>query len=298
MEADYQVEKKNNELVKKEAEVLKQKSERNIFFIIALAAALILITGSFFYNRIHKTNAQLKEKNSQINEQKNELQTLNHVKDRLFSIISHDLRNPLTTLRSYLSLADNDSLAPDKKMQFKLQTMNAVINTSDMLDNLLAWANVQIKNTKVAITPINITNCVEDTVHSVQGQALQKGITIHQQIEASTALGDYDILCIALRNLVTNAIKYSDAQKNIYIKSSKENSGLILSVRDEGIGMTPEQITQIRSSENSSTPGTLGEKGSGLGLFLVRELLQKINAELRIESKPGEGSSFMIAIPS
>lgn len=298
LEADYQLEKKNIEIVKKEAELVKQKSQRNLFIIIALAAALILAAGSYFYTRIRKTNKELTEKNIQINEQKNELQTLNQVKDRLFSIISHDLRNPLVTLRSYLSLADNDALAPEKKLQFKLQTMNAVINTSDMLDNLLAWANVQIKDTNVAITPINITDCIWDTVHSVQAQALQKEITIHQQIEASTALGDYDIVVIALRNLITNAIKYSDAKKDIYISASQQNGHVVLTVKDEGIGLNPEQITKILSNENTSTAGTQGEKGSGLGLFLVKELLQKINAELKIESEPGKGSRFMIVMQS
>ena len=296
MEADYQVEKKNNEIVKKDAEVVKQKSQRNVFLIISIAAVLLLTAGIFLYNRIHKTNTQLNEKNRLISEQRNELQKLNQVKDRLFSIISHDLRNPLITLRSYLSLADNDSIAPEKKMQFKLQTMNAVINSGDMLDNLLAWANVQIKNTQAAITVINLEDCVWDTVHHTEAQASQKGISIHQQIEAHTALGDYDIVSIALRNLVTNAIKYSDANKSIYILSAKENDRVTLTVKDEGIGLSKEQIASILSNKNASTSGTQGEKGSGLGLFLVKELLQKINAELKIESQEGAGSSFTIVL--
>jgi signal transduction histidine kinase len=296
LEADYQLEKKNIELVKQEAELVKQKSQRNIFIIIALAAAMIIAAGSFFYSRIRRNNKALTEKNILISEQKNELQTLNHVKDRLFSIISHDLRNPLATLRSYLSLADNDALAPEKKLQFKIQTMNAVINTGDMLDNLLAWANVQIKNTNPPIVPINIADCVWDTVHHAEAQAFQKQITIVQEVNAATALGDYDIISIALRNLVTNAIKYSDAGKSIYIISSAAGERVTLTVKDEGTGLTTRQIEQILSNENSSTAGTQGEKGSGLGLFLVKELLQKINAQLKIESEVGKGSSFSIVM--
>ena len=123
---------------------------------------------------------------------------------------------------------------------------------------------------------------------------MQKKIVIHQHIEATTALGDYDIVAIALRNLVTNAIKYSEPGKIIYLLSSKENERVRLTVKDEGIGLTREQIAGILSEKNISTAGTQGEKGSGLGLFLVRELLQKINADLEIESEPGKGSSFMI----
>ena len=165
-----------------------------------------------------------------------------------------------------------------------------------MLDNLLAWANVQIKNTSPGIVPIKLSDCVWDTVHHTEAQAFQKGIRIEQQLQVETALGDYDIVSIALRNLVTNAIKYSAPNKNIHLISLKENGKVFLTVKDEGIGLTQEQIAGILSNENSSTAGTQGEKGSGLGLFLVRELLQKINAELKIESKPGHGSSFTIVL--
>lgn len=298
LEADYQVEKKNAEIGKKNAEVIKQTSQRNIFIIIAVAAALLLATLAIFYNRIRKNNTELKEKNIQISDQRNELQTLNHVKDRLFSIISHDLRNPLATLKSYLSLADNDNIVAEKKQQFKLQTMNAVLNTSDMLDNLLAWANVQIKNTKATIVPVSIEDCVWDTVHSVQAQAMQKEITVHQDIEAKTALGDYDILSIALRNIATNAIKYSNKGSNIYIRSAKKDGKVMISIQDEGIGMSAEQVNEIMNDQTGSTQGTQGEKGSGLGLFLVKELLQKTNAQLQVESTAGNGSTFIVILPA
>jgi signal transduction histidine kinase len=296
LEADYQVEKKNIELVRKDAEVVKQKSQRNIFIILTIAAAAILIGLVFFYNKIRKANNNLEEKNSQINQQKNELQTLNQVKDRLFSIISHDLRNPLATLKSYLSLADNDSLAPEKKLQFKLQTMNAVTNTSEMLDNLLAWANVQIKNTRATIVPISIEDLVWDTVQTLTLQATQKDIRIEQQLNVSKALGDYDILSIALRNITTNAIKYSNKGKRIQLNAERRGEDVVLSVHDEGIGMTAQQIDEILNDQTSSTQGTQNEKGSGLGLFLVKELLQKMNASLTIESTPGMGSTFNIIL--
>lgn len=296
LEADYQVEKKNIELVRKDAEVVKQKSQRNIFITLTIAAAAILIGLVFFYNKIKKANNDLEEKNSQINQQKNELQTLNQVKDRLFSIISHDLRNPLATLKSYLSLSDNDTLAPEKKLQFKLQTMNAVINTSEMLDNLLAWANVQIKNTRATIVPISIEDLVWDTVQTVTPQATQKDIRIEQHLSVSTALGDYDILSIALRNITTNAIKYSNKGKSIQLNAERRGEDVVLSVHDEGIGMTTQQIDEILNDQTSSTQGTQNEKGSGLGLFLVKELLQKMNASLTIESTPGMGSTFNIIL--
>jgi signal transduction histidine kinase len=297
LEADYNIEKKNIELVKKESDVEKQKSQRNIFIIIALSAVLLLAGLAFFYSRIKNKNKLLQEKNIQINKQKEELQTLNNVKDRLFSIISHDLRNPLITLRSYLTLSDSAGITEDKKQQFKKQTMQAVAQTSDMLDNLLVWANLQIKNTSASITPVDINECVLDVINEVQAQAQQKQITIYKNIEAATALGDNNILNIALRNLLTNAIKYSSEHKSIYINAVKKGNRILLSVKDEGIGMTVAQLKDLQTNQTESTKGTLGEKGSGLGIFLVKELLQKTNSELLIETEEDKGSKFIISLP-
>jgi signal transduction histidine kinase len=108
----------------------------------------------------------------------------------------------------------------NRPLMFKLQTMNAVMHTSDMLDNLLAWANVQIKNTQANIVPVSITDCVLDAVSNVQAQAQQKQLTIQQHIDATVALSDYDILSIALRNLLTNAIKFSPVNKLVTVSSS------------------------------------------------------------------------------
>jgi len=122
-------------------------------------------------------------------------------------------------------------------------------------------------------------------------------LSIHQQINVAVALSDYGILSIALRNLLTNAIKFSAVNKPIYVTSTNNNGKVAITVRDEGIGLTEQQIAEILNRQNNSTNGTQGEKGSGLGLFLVMELLQKINAVLQIESEPDKGSSFTILLP-
>jgi two-component system, sensor histidine kinase and response regulator len=240
----------------------------------------------------------LQDKNTQINRQKDELQTLNHVKDRLFSIISHDLRNPLTTLKSYLSLADDPGLPAAQKEEFKKQTMLSVSQTSNMLDNLLTWANMQLKNTRPVITQINTEDCIDDATGAAAAQAAQKNITIHKKIDAETAIGEYHILEIALRNIITNAVKYSHPDSNIFISTRNTGQQVQVVVKDEGIGMSREQLNEILNNEAESTSGTAGEKGSGLGLFLVKELLQKIDAVLLIESEEGKGSSFIIQLPS
>ncbi|GAB2833645.1 tetratricopeptide repeat protein [Ferruginibacter profundus] len=296
LETDYQLEKKNISLVKQEAETTRQKSQRNIFIVIAIGAALLLAALGFFYRRIKQSNNLLQEKNIQINKQKDELQTLNHVKDRLFSIISHDLRNPLVTLNGYLSLAENTALPEEKKEKFRQQTQQAVSQTSNMLDNLLVWANMQIKNTKPVITHINVEDCIDDAIGAARAQAAQKNILIDKKINTPMAIADHNIIEIALRNIITNAVKYSQANGHITVSSFSDQLHTFIAVQDDGIGMSKDKIEELLHNEAESKAGTQGEKGSGLGLFLVKELLQKINAVLLIESEEGRGSNFIIQL--
>jgi len=268
LETDYQLERKNISLVKQETETAKQKNQRNIFIIVAIAAALLLLSLGFFYRRIKQNNVLLQEKNSQISKQKDELQTLNHVKDRLFSVISHDLRNPLVTLKTYLSLADNPSLSDEKKENFKSQTQQAVSQTSNMLDNLLVWANMQIKNTRPSITNINLEDCIDDAIGAARAQALQKNIQIYKDIATAIATADNNILEIALRNILTNAVKYSHANSNITISSFSNNrQHTCIAVKDEGVGMSKSQMDELLHNETESTRGTQGEKAAASDYF-------------------------------
>ena len=296
LEADYKIEKKNIEIVKKEAEVEKGKNQRNLF--VSLAAGLLFLFGGlgFFYSRIRNKNNLLGVQNEKINIQKNELLTLNGVKDRLFSIISHDLRNPLVTLRSYLSLSDNPNISEEKKKNFKNQTVQAVVQTTDMLDNLLVWANMQIKNTVATKVPIQVEDFVLDVTDTLQAQAAQKNISILTNLQLQTIIGDKNILTIALRNLITNAIKYSHQNGQINITVQLENNQPCIKVKDDGVGITALQKESLLTNQNESTIGTQGEKGSGLGLFLVQELLTKANCTLQISSVVGVGSTFTIVI--
>ena len=298
LEADYNIEKKNIEIIKKDGEVQVQKDQKNLLLIISLAAALVVVVIVFFYNRIKNKNALLANQNVQINNQKNELQTLNSVKDRLFSIISHDLRNPLISLRSYFSLTDNPNLSDEKKLAYKNQTLSAVTQTTSLLDNLLVWANMQIKETKPQIKIVNVEDAVLDARDDVNAQAIQKKIIIQKNLEATTALGDQNIITIAVRNLLTNALKYSNENSTISINSFQNDKDINIDIADEGVGISAEKINLLLSNEADTTIGTSGEKGTGLGIFLVKELLQKINGELLIKSVVGEGSVFTIKLPA
>ncbi|MGB5026424.1 MAG: tetratricopeptide repeat-containing sensor histidine kinase, partial [Saprospiraceae bacterium] len=294
LETDYQLEKKDKLITKKNLELIKQKNTRNLSFIFSAFALILLSSLYYYYRKLKLKNLDLELKNTLIENQKTELQQLNHIKDRLFGIISHDLRNPLITLRSYLMLSDNESISADKKILFKNQTMEAVNQTGDLLDNLLTWANLQLKNVETPLVPIALDECVADVVNILKVQAKQKEIEIIQRIQAIVFPSNSDVLSIVLRNLITNAIKFSKEKQAIILESNQNEQGIQLIVQDFGQGLSSEQIHAILSSTNDSTLGTKGEKGSGLDLFLVMQMLKKINAQLLIESQLGIGSKFIV----
>lgn len=294
LESEYQLNKKNIEVVKLDAAVTKQRNQRNIFIILVLASVTILVILIYSFRKLRFKNKLLEVKNGQIHQQNIQLADLNQVKDRLFGIISHDLRNPLNSLRTYLMMADNEQLPAEKKKAYRQQTYQTVLQTGHMLDNLLAWAKRQIRETGISIVPVDLNDCITDAIQSLQPQAQQKNVSIQYQNEPVMVAGDTEILIIAIRNLLTNATKYSQPGQSIALEILKQDKEVVLSVHDQGQGLTQEQINAILSMSYHSEQGTSGEKGSGLGLFLVRELLEDIHGRLSIRSEVGKGSSFSI----
>lgn len=289
LENEYQIEKKNALIAKQEAETVKSKNQRNIFIAIALSTLLLAVILGVSYRRIEK-------KNNQISQQKEELQQLNHVKDRLFAILSHDLRNPLTTLKAYFLMLSLPNLSTEKKEKYTNQTLQAVSSTSELIDNLLLWANAQLRNQEVNLTNISLRETIADVVALIKPQADAKNIEIVQQIAIENVISNQNILATILRNLLTNAIKFSRNDSGIMVSAYTHNNENYISIKDNGVGMSSDKIRTILQREISKSVGTSGEKGSGIGLFLVRELTKQINAELIIESQEGVGSRFIVKV--
>ena len=251
----------------------------------------------YHYRRIKHKNSQLANQNIQINTQKDELQNLNTVKDRLFSIISHDLRSPLSALKTYHIMSENDTMAIDKKEKYKTKTWQAINSMTDMLDNLLIWANAQIKGGSADIKSFSLRESVGDTISEVKAQSDKKNISIINKVDIDQVNTDNSIISIAVRNLLTNAIKFSNPGDTVIISSTVQNNKLMLSVEDNGIGMTPEKIQELNANDIESALGTAGEMGSGMGLFLIKELLDKIDGKLSVQSESGVYSRFTIEVP-
>lgn len=289
LENDYELEKKNALIAKQEAETIKSKNQRNVFIAIAISTLLLAFILGLFYRRIQK-------KNTQISQQKEELQQLNQVKDRLFAVLSHDLRNPLVTLKTYFLMLSNSNISAEKKEKYTAQTLKSVNYTSDLLDNLLAWANSQLKNNTVKFSNVNLEESIDDVIALIKPQAEQKQVEIEKKITVSSTQTNQLILETILRNLLTNAVKFSHEGGKVLVSTEQRNNHLFIRVSDEGIGMNQEKIQAILQSDVSKSIGTSGEKGSGIGLVLVKELTKQINAELIIESQEGLGSVFKIKL--
>lgn len=289
LEADFQIEKKNTELAQKEIEINESNYQRKIWGGIAIFLLILFGVLGYFYRKIQT-------KSQQISQQKEELQQLNHVKDRLFAVLSHDLRNPLATLKAYFSMLYLPTLSAEKREKYSQQTLQAVNSTSELMDNLLLWTNSQLKSREVNLTHVSLQETIENVVELVKPQAEQKHIEVVKKLEVLTAVSNQNILEIILRNFLTNAIKFSPNESKVVVSTYVKNTDTYICVRDSGIGMNQEKIQSILNNETSKSIGTSGEKGSGIGLLLVRELVQQINAKLIIESQEGVGSSFIVKV--
>lgn len=297
LEADYQLEKKNATLALQQAETARQKNLRNISVGIAFTVVLVLGALIVLYRRIRSKNKLLAEQNEQILEQKEALEKLNTVKDKMFSVISHDLRNPIQTLKTYFALTKQKQLSPEKQTRYQDQMEQSVIQTSTMMDNLLVWAQMQLSNKPPQVFPIDTADAIKNALAEVAAQAQLKEIIFEEDITEINALANKSILEIAIRNLLTNAIKFSKGNSSIRVTNSSENDKVIISIQDFGVGMDAMQIAQLQDKSMESQAGTQGEKGSGMGLMLVVQLLQQINARLDLQSSPGKGSIFAIILP-
>jgi signal transduction histidine kinase len=155
---------------------------------------------------------------------------------------------------------------------------------------------MQVRKTAPAISFIDLNECIDDSLNAVQAQAEQKEITFVKNIDVAEASADEHIIELALRNLISNAVKFSPNGSNIEISTYVMDNRPCIEVRDEGIGMTPTQLNNLLKNHADSHVGTKGEKGSGLGIFLVKALLEQIHATLHIESIEGAGSKFIIKL--
>jgi len=309
MQTQYETEKKEkeNELLKAKNQLSELKLEKEIesknqiviglvFSILLLIIIIILLRNRTIANRINKDiNIKLEESNKQ-------LQIINSTKDKFFSIIAHDLRSPLGAILSFSKLIDNESKA-SKEIEL-IAEYNNLVNQSahklySLLENLLTWAKSQLGSISYIVVPCDLSDIVLDNIEVLKLKAKEKSIEITTKLDANIQVyADTNMLNTVIRNLLSNAIKFSFPKSTVTISHKIEGNMVSLSVQDQGVGISQAQQDKLFNIEsNESTLGTNKETGTGLGLILCKEFVEKNGGSIWIESEEGKGSIFTFTIP-
>lgn len=229
------------------------------------------------------------------------LKELNDTKNRLFSIIGHDLRGPIGSMRSFLEvLIDDPDYEDTHYLKESLKVLlSSTTTTFELLENLLLWAKSQQNEIVFQPEDTDLHQIVDMNMALVSEMAKKKEIFIHNQIpDPQLICMDKNMIMTVIRNLLTNAIKFTKSGGNIHLSLQEELSSFTVCIQDEGVGMAPEVVERLFNPKvNYSTPGTAGEKGSGLGLLICSDFIERHNGKIWVESEKGVGSTFKFSIP-
>jgi two-component system sensor histidine kinase/response regulator len=224
-----------------------------------------------------------------------------HVKDRLFSIIGHDLRGPIHTISHMMEMIKEKSLSEEENEYWIEKICETLVITSGLTENLLYWAKSQLDGIQANPANFNVRTVIDQNIALLKERAAEKKVLVTglDETEPETVYGDQTMVDIVIRNLVENAVKFSEAGDTVTIAAEKKESSTVITVKDNGKGIPEEAQSKIFNKFTSYTTfGTASEKGSGLGLLLWKELVERNNGTLWFESKAGIGSSFFFSIPS
>ena len=251
---------------------------------------------------IKKADLQIKQQRYELEAQRDELKKLNASKDRLFSIIAHDLKNPFQSIIGFSELLKEElgNLKMEQVEEYLSYIHDSSTSAYDLLYNLLEWARAQTRSIKVVTGQIGIRNLTGEIVALFCLQAKNKGIEMYNKLDPDLRVtADENMLHTILRNLVGNAIKYTFDGGTITIDNNMQEDKVAIHVTDTGLGMPDEKIKSLFSVEKGkSTEGTAGEKGTGLGLLVCHEYAELMNARIEVRSTTGEGSTFTLLLPA
>jgi signal transduction histidine kinase len=272
--------------------------------VVLTVASVILIKTNKKRKRVNEeletSNRRLHQMNSTVQEQNDELEQVNEIKNKLFAIIAHDLRGPLSSLQSLIYLVREHDLSQDEMAEITKTLERNLQENASMMDNLLAWAQAQMNGIKLNVRDFTLIQGIKSVTDQIQFQAEEKGIQIKMDVDSTIEVkADYDMVKLVVRNLVANAVKFSEMGDAILLKAfySKSEGMAEVHVIDEGTGIGIEDQSKLFSKGHFTKRGTDNEKGSGLGLMLCKEFIEGHGGSLWFESKPGEGTTFMFTVP-
>lgn len=305
----------------KERELTRQQKDKDLLYqqkahsqslvdmvFLTIILAMVIISGIYYREKQkqQKINVMLENKNNEVlhqktnlDEQANKLNNLNTLKDRLISILAHDLRAPLSTLRGLFGLLMDEAITHQQLIEMIPGVLKKLEYTSDFLDTLLFWINSQMENFDSHVKSFSIKEIVANEIENYQEQATIKGINLIENVpDDLAASADPNSVRIVVRNLLTNAIKFSGENDIIEISASEEDQNILIVIKDTGEGMAPEQYNKLFKSKVESKTGTHNESGTGMGLLFCKDLVEKCNGKIWVTSQQGIGTEFSFTVPA
>ncbi|KAB1065522.1 tetratricopeptide repeat-containing sensor histidine kinase [Salibacter halophilus] len=289
----YEADKREAEIdqLEKENQIAELETEKTKNQLTALAIGLILVIGAggslFYYNR-------------KLNRAKKELSELNDTKDQFFAIVSHDLRNATT---AFQGLGKIIKKYVDQGKSDRLESLGGKIDTeanhlNNLLDNLLKWSMTQLKAVPTNPEKLELKERTKHIIELFQNQAAAKDVNLNDELPGSIkAMADPNAYDLVMRNLINNAIKFSESGGEIKISGREEGNFVKLEVKDNGKGISREKLDKLFDIDSKkTTKGTSGEKGSGLGLVLCKEYLELNGGKIKLVSEPGKGTTATVEL--
>ncbi|MHB1920842.1 MAG: GAF domain-containing sensor histidine kinase [Chitinophagaceae bacterium] len=242
---------------------------------------------------------ELKSTMNQLHQQNIHLEKENKTNYQVLSMIAHDLRGPYASLQGLLGLFSENLIDQKTTSSLVVEMQQLTKSTQSLLEDLLVWGTAQFNDNSLDIRPLSLHKMVEDLVQAAQPAAiLKKNVVLSDLVEDFPIRADEQQLRFVLRNLIGNANKFCE-NGMVQIQAKNLGNQVRINIRDTGIGMRPDQIKQLFNFEkNKSTPGTQGEKGTGLGLFVCKSIIEKHKGNIMVESQVGKGSTFSIFLPN
>jgi signal transduction histidine kinase len=248
--------------------------------------------------KILRQKADITGKAALLEEQTQQLTELNTLKNKLFSVIAHDLKAPLYALRNLFRNVQLYDLPGDEIKLLIPEVVSELTYTTGLMENLLQWAKSQMQAESIKPQMLDISRITKEVLQLLRLQAEAKHIYIQSKIERPVYVyADKDMINLVLRNLLSNAIKFTPEEGLIFVEAREMRSHIEVLVQDNGMGISQEGINRLMGESYYTTRGTEGEAGTGLGLMLCKEFLSRNGGRMRIESEPGKGSTFSFTLP-
>ncbi|WEK21446.1 MAG: HAMP domain-containing sensor histidine kinase [Candidatus Pedobacter colombiensis] len=260
----------------------------DIAFTYFMVSAMIAV-GTIQLRKSYRSQKERAE------EKARKLESMNKEKDKLFSIIAHDLNTPLNSLQQYLQLINEMELNAEERSEVEQNLATSLSDAQYLLGNLLEWAKKQLHHAPMNLTPIAIYEQLLPTLRMFEQIASRKNIMLIVDIDQkATILADKNMFDLVVRNLLNNAVKFTNINGKIWVSTIVDKSHCVLVIKDNGIGISPERQNEIFSLNIASSYGTMNEKGTGLGLVLCKDFIVQQGGDIWFTSTADEGTAFYV----